>query len=54
MITDNTKKIFNNAAKANEKFVREAIKGIGPREEKDYKIKTVNNNTVVNNKYKRV
>ena len=25
MITDNTKKIFNNAAKENEKFVREAI-----------------------------
>ena len=25
MITDNTKKIFNNAAKKNEAFVREAI-----------------------------
>ena len=25
MITDNTKKIFNNAAKENDKFVREAI-----------------------------
>ena len=25
MIIDNTKKIFNNAAKENEKFVREAI-----------------------------
>ena len=54
MITDTIKHIFNRAAKKNERFVREAIKGIGPREEKDYKIKTVNNNTVVNNKYKRV
>jgi|TARA_R100000781_G_C4036984_1_gene112647 hypothetical protein len=54
MITDKLKDIFNRAAKKNEKFVREAIKGIGPREEKDYKIKTVNNNTVVNTKYKRV
>ena len=25
MITENTKKIFNNAAKATERFVREAI-----------------------------
>ena len=32
MITDNTKKIFNNAAKENEKFVREAI-SVFPKKE---------------------
>ena len=53
MITPRLKEIFNKAAKTNEKFVREAIRGIGPKE--NYNIKTVNNNTVNNNnKYKRV
>tara|TARA_R100001369_G_scaffold4081_1_gene12226 strand:+ start:1358 stop:1519 length:162 start_codon:yes stop_codon:yes gene_type:complete len=53
MITDRLKDIFNRAAKKNEKFVREAIKGIGPKE--NYNMKTVNNTTVnTNNKFKRV
>ena len=53
MITDRLKDIFNRAAKKNEKFVREAIKGIGPKE--NYNMKTVNTDTVNNNnKYKRV
>jgi len=53
MITPKLKEIFNKAAKTNEKFVREAIRGIGPKE--NYSIKTVSNNTVDNNnKYKRV
>ena len=53
MITDRLKDIFNRAAKKKEKFVREAIKGIGPKE--NYDMKTVSNTTVnTNNKFKRV
>ena len=53
MITKNLKEIFNRASTQNEKFVREAIRGIGPKE--NYNMKTVNTNTVNNNnKYKRV
>jgi len=53
MITDRLKDIFNRAAKKNEKFVREAIKGIGPKEK--YNMKKVSNTTVNNNnKFKRV
>ena len=53
MITPKLKEIFNKAAKTNEKFVREAIRGIGPKE--NYNMKTVSNTAVnTNNKFKRV
>ena len=45
MITENTKKIFNNAAKATERFAREAI-SVFP------KIKIVKNNPDINIEYK--
>jgi|TARA_B100000029_G_scaffold452466_1_gene477685 hypothetical protein len=45
MITDNTKKIFNNAAKANEKFVREAI-SVFPKIELNTDIKNISKNNI--------
>ena len=45
MITDNTKKIFNNAAKENEKFVREAI-SVFPKIELNTDIKNISKNNI--------
>ncbi len=45
MITDNTKKIFNNAAKENAKFVREAI-SVFPKIELNTDIKNISKNNI--------